>query len=191
MATAASLGAALNQLLRDHGLQPRHRLATYHAQSWHAQLVQLTATKRGYAALEEAGLAVRAETLINWLSDPEHRIYRRYTDIIHAAYENTAVVAATPLPASLKNADFKITGLVKTGDDERVRGALNANGRVTSPLLIDGSSGNWAAIESKWTDGTLDDVSFEDDFIDHVIIEDIGEGTDGWEFPGSSYTVTI
>ncbi|MFG2030287.1 hypothetical protein [Streptomyces sp. NPDC048825] len=39
--------------------------------------------------------------------------------------------------------------------------------------------------------GELDDDSFEDDFIDYVIIEDIGEGTDGWEFPGSSYTVTV
>jgi hypothetical protein len=32
---------------------------------------------------------------------------------------------------------------------------------------------------------------FEDHFIDDVIVADIGEGTDGWEFSGSSYSVEL
>jgi hypothetical protein len=32
---------------------------------------------------------------------------------------------------------------------------------------------------------------FEDHFIDDVIVADIGEGTDGWEFSGSSYSVVL
>ncbi|MEV6654149.1 hypothetical protein [Streptomyces sp. NPDC051219] len=191
MATGASLGAALNELLREHNVQPLRRLSTYHAKHWHAQLSQLTHTQRGYEALEHAGLTVRPETLIKWLSDPEYNVRRSYRQIIHAAYENAAVIPADPIPESLKNGQFEITGLVKTGDDQRFRGGLNNTGRITAPLRIDGRSGNWAAIEHKWAQGELDDQSFEDDFIEYVIIEDIGEGTDGWDFPGTSYTVTI
>ncbi|MFJ9908513.1 hypothetical protein ACIRVK_37600 [Streptomyces sp. NPDC101152] len=68
-----SLGAALNDLLRSQ-VTPRHRLSSYNAQHWHAQLSQLTGTRRGYQALEDAGLGVTAQTLINWLSDPEGRM---------------------------------------------------------------------------------------------------------------------
>lgn len=32
---------------------------------------------------------------------------------------------------------------------------------------------------------------FEDHFIDDVMVADIGEGTDGWEFSGSSYSVVL
>lgn len=189
--TGGSLGAALNELLRDFGVQPVRRLSTYHAKHWHAQLSQLTHTQRGWEALERAGLSVRPETLIKWLSDPEYNVRRGYVETIHAAYESVAVVAADPIPQAFKNGQFEIKGLVKTGDDERIRGELNENGRITAPLRIDGRSGNWVEIERKWAEGELDDDSFEDDFIEYVVIEDIGEGTDGWGFPGSSYTVTV
>ncbi|ALV39369.1 hypothetical protein PV332_14410 [Streptomyces scabiei] len=188
--TGGSLGAALNALLRDFGVEPMRRLSTYHAKHWHAQLSQLTNTQRGWEALERAGLTVRPETLIKWLSDPEYNVRRSYRETIHAAYESVAVVPADPIPQAFKNAQFEIRGRVVTGDDDRLRGVLNEHGRVTAPLRIDGRSGNWVEIERKWADGELTDDAFEDDFIDYVIIEDIGEGTDGWEFPGSSYTVT-
>ncbi|MET8680045.1 hypothetical protein ABZW18_21290 [Streptomyces sp. NPDC004647] len=191
MATGDSLGAALNQLLRDQGVQPLRRLSTYHAKHWHAQLSQLTHTRRGYEALERAGLTVRPETLIKWLSDPEYNVRRSYREIIHASYENAAVIPADPIPQSFKDGQFEITGWVKTGDDERFRGGLNDTGRITAPLRIDGRSGNWVEIERKWAAGELDDESFEDAFIEYVIIEDIGEGTEGWDFPGTSYTVTV
>jgi hypothetical protein len=31
----------------------------------------------------------------------------------------------------------------------------------------------------------------DDEFEDHFIVEDIGEGTDGWEFTGASYSVEV
>jgi hypothetical protein len=77
----SSLGAALNDLLRSQ-VTARHRLSSYNARHWHAQLSQLTATHRGYQALEDAGLNVTTKTLINWLSDPEYNIRRSYRGLI-------------------------------------------------------------------------------------------------------------
>lgn len=45
--------------------------------------------------------------------------------------------------------------------------------------------------EALWLAGELTDDAFEDHFIDDVIVADIGEGTDGWEFPGSAYSVEL
>ncbi|MFF9818999.1 hypothetical protein [Streptomyces sp. NPDC014006] len=163
------------------GTPPRHRLSSYTAKHWHAQLSQLTATHRGYQALEDAGLNVTTKTLINWLSDPEYNIRRSYRDIIHTAYENAAIVPADPIPDRFKNGQFEISGLVKTGDDERERG-----NRRAAPLRIDGSWGYWDAVEDLWLAGELTDDDFEDHFVDDVIVADIGEGTDGWAFLGGS-----
>jgi hypothetical protein len=180
-----SLGAALNDLLRSQ-VTPRHRLSSYNARHWHAQLSQLTGTHRGYQALEDAGLHVTTKTLLNWLSDPEYNIRRSYRDLIHTAYENAATVPADPIPDYVKDGQFEISGTVKTGDDERERGT-----RQAAPLRIDGSRGNWDEIEELWAAGELTDDEFEDHFIDDVIVEDIGEGTDGWDFPGSAYSVEL
>ncbi|MFI1769385.1 hypothetical protein ACH41H_46265 [Streptomyces sp. NPDC020800] len=180
-----SLGTALNDLLRSQ-VTPRHRLSSYTAKHWHAQLSQLTATHRGYQTLEDAGLHVTARTLLNWLSDPEYNVRGSYRDLIHTAYENAAIVSADPIPDQVKNGQFEISGIVKTGDDERERGTRRA-----APLRIDGSRGHWDEIEELWLAGELTDDAFEDRFIDAVIVEDIGEGTDGWEFPGGSYSIEL
>jgi hypothetical protein len=180
-----SLGAALNDLLRSQ-VTPRHRLSSYNARHWHAQLSQLTGTHRGYQALEEAGLDVTVKTLLNWLSDPEYNVRRSYQDLIHTAYENVAIVRANPIPDHVKNGQFEISGTVKTGDDERERGTRRA-----APLRIDASRGDWDEIEELWAAGELTDNEFEDHFIDDVIVADIGEGTDGWDFPGASYSVEL
>ncbi|MCX4581173.1 hypothetical protein OHB41_50395 [Streptomyces sp. NBC_01571] len=180
-----SLGAALNDLLRAQ-VTPRHRLASYSAKHWHAQLSQLTGTRRGYEALDTAGLDVRPDTLIKWLSDSEYNVRRSYRDLIHTAYENVAFVPAEPLPDTVKDGQFEISGLVKTGADERERGTRRA-----APLRIDASRGDWSDIEALWLAGDLRDDGFEDRFIDDIIIADIGEGTDGWEFSGSSYAVEL
>ncbi|WP_210582012.1 hypothetical protein [Streptomyces sp. GESEQ-4] len=180
-----SLGAALNDLLRSQ-VTPRHRLSSYTAKHWHAQLSQLTATHRGYQALEEAGLDVTVKTLLNWLSDPEYNIRRSYIDIIHTAYEKAAVVPADPIPDHVRRGQFEISGVVKTGDDERERGTRRA-----APLRIDASRGDWDEIEELWAAGELTDDEFEDHFVDDVIVADIGEGTDGWAFPGGSYSVEL
>ncbi|MFJ5730992.1 hypothetical protein [Streptomyces paradoxus] len=42
-----------------------------------------------------------------------------------------------------------------------------------------------------WRTNELTDSEFEDHFLDDVIAEDIGEGTDGWEFPGASDSVEV
>ncbi|MGW0316549.1 hypothetical protein [Streptomyces flavidovirens] len=120
------------------------------------------------------------KTLGNWLSDPEYNIRRSYRDLIHTAYENVAVVPADPIPNHVKNGQFEISGVVRTGDDERHRGRPEA-----APLRIDGRRGHWDEIEELWLAGELTDDEFEDHFVDDVIVEDIGEGTDGWDFPGS------
>ena len=180
-----SLGAALGDLLRAQ-VTPRHRLSTYNAKHWHAQLSQLTGTRRGYEALETAGLDVRSDTLFKWLSDPEHNVRRGYRDLIHTAYENVAIVPADPIPDHIKRGQYEISGVVRTGNDERTRGTRDA-----APLRIDGTRGNWEEIEELWLAGDLTDDEFEDHFVDDVIVEDIGEGTDGWEFPGASYAVEV
>ncbi|WP_405773644.1 hypothetical protein [Streptomyces sp. NBC_00859] len=185
MAWGDNLGAALNALLRAHGAHPGDRLKSYRAKSWHAQLVQLTSTARGYAALEAAGLTVKPRTLASWLADEEYQVRSSYRTIIARAYEAVATIPPTPVPQSFKDNQFEIRGVVKTGADERDRGADG-----TAPLRIDGRNGNWDAIETKWLAGVLTDEEFEDCFINDVVVEDIGEGTDGWEFSGSSYNIT-
>ncbi|MFE9880620.1 hypothetical protein [Streptomyces sp. NPDC005784] len=47
--------------------------------------------------------------------------------------------------------------------------------------------GHWSEIEALWLAGDLRD----DDFEDHFIVADIGEGTDGWTFSGDSYAVEL
>lgn len=184
MAQADSLGATLNDLLqREYGVRPEQQLKSYRAREWHAQLAQLTKTHRGYEALERAGLSVTAPTLMRWLADAEYTVRRSYRDIIRAAYRDAARIPADPIPQAFKDREFRIYGKVKTGSDERDRGAEG-----TAPFLIDGSQGNWSDIEEKWAAGELTDENFEDLFID-IIVDDIGEGSDGWEFPGGSYTI--
>ncbi|WP_416959516.1 hypothetical protein [Streptomyces sp. Agncl-13] len=179
-----SLSAALGDLLRSQ-VTPRHRLSSYSAKHWHAQLSQLTASHRGYQALDEAGLDVTAKTLLNWLSDPEYNVRRGYRDLIHTAYENVAIVPADLIPDHVKDGQWEISGYVTTGTDRRERGTRAA------PLRIDGSRGDWDAIEGLWMAGELTDTEFEDHFIDDVIVQDIGAGTDGWTFDGSSYSVEL
>ena len=45
------------------------------------------------------------------------------------------------------------------------------------------------AARPKWRKGELGDAEFEDDFIDFVICDDIGEGADGWDSPGGTYRI--
>ncbi|MET7927026.1 hypothetical protein ABZT43_24100 [Streptomyces sp. NPDC005349] len=181
----SSLGAALNDLLRSQ-VTPRHRLSSYTAKHWHAQLSQLTSTHRGHQALVDAGLEVTTKTLVNWLSDSEYNVRRGYRDLIHTAYENVAIVPADPIPDHIKGGQYEISGTVKTGQDERERGT-----REAAPLRIDGSRGDWNEIEELWLAGELTDEELEDRFVDDIIVADIGEGTDGWEFPGDSYSIEV
>ncbi|MET8284400.1 hypothetical protein ABZV80_04025 [Streptomyces sp. NPDC005132] len=49
---------------------------------------------------------------------------RGYRDLIHTADENVAIVPADPLLDTVKDGQFEISGLVKIGNDERVRGTF-------------------------------------------------------------------
>ncbi|MFB7244375.1 hypothetical protein ACFCYX_18160 [Streptomyces populi] len=106
--------------------------------------------------------------------------------IRNGVYENVAIVPAEPLPDTVKHGQFEISGLVKTGNDERERGTRRA-----APLRIDASRGDWTDIETLWLAGDLRDDDLEDHFIDEIIVADIGDGTDGWEFNGASYAVEL
>ncbi|MET9459958.1 hypothetical protein ABZY05_33550 [Streptomyces canus] len=72
----------------------------------------------------------------------------------------------------IKQGQYEISGVVKTGDDERTRGTPDAN-----PLRIDGSCGHWDEIEGLWLAGELTDDEFEDHFIDDVIVEVTGRSS--------------
>ncbi|MFJ7969659.1 hypothetical protein [Streptomyces sp. NPDC096324] len=124
--------------------------------------------------------------MFKWLSDPEYNVRRSHRDLIRTAYENVAIVPADPISDTVTNGQFEISGIVKTGNDERERGTRRA-----APLRVDGSRGDWSDIETLWLAGDLRDDDFEDRFIDDIIVSDIGEGTDGWEFSGSSYSVEL
>ncbi|SED61940.1 hypothetical protein [Streptomyces sp. Ag109_O5-10] len=180
-----SLGAALNDLLRSQVTPPPPAVVIYRqalarpAQPAHRDLPRAA----GPAARR---LHVTTKTLISRLSDAEYNVRRSYRDLIHTAYENTAIVPADPIPDHIKRGQYEISGVVKTGDDERTRGTVDA-----APLRIDGGRGHWDEIEGLWLTGELTDDEFEDHFIDDGIVEDIGEGTDGWEFPGASYAVEL
>ncbi|MFJ8755318.1 hypothetical protein ACIREO_39330 [Streptomyces sp. NPDC102441] len=184
MAQGATLGEALSSLLRDHGARPQDRLKSYRAKDWHAQLVQLTGTHRGYEALERAGVNVTARTLVNWLAEPEYAVRRSYQEQIRSAYEDAATIPPTPVPPEFVVHQFRITGTVQIARDIRDRGT-----RGEAPLRIDGRNGAWSRIEQAWLTGQLTGEVFEEYFIDDIIVEDIGDGTDGWQFPGDWYQV--
>lgn len=174
-----SLGAALVDLAAALGGAPRK--ASYQAKGWHAQISRLTSTEAGYAAAERAGLSVNRRTLLNWLaekSEPTADNRRK----IAAAYERVA--GRWP---DWENADFRIYGTVKTGDDVRERGD-----KGTQPFLVetrDASPAQWAEFKQQWEAGGMTEDEVEDAFVD--IIEDAIPPSDAWEFPGASYTVTI
>ncbi|MFJ3224314.1 hypothetical protein ACIPJS_13255 [Streptomyces sp. NPDC086783] len=109
-----------------------------------------------------------------------------YRDLIHTAYEYVAFVPAEPLTDTIKRGQYEISGLVKTGSDERERG-----NRRAAPLRMDASRGDWSDIETLRLAGDRRDDDFVDLFIDEVIVADIGEGTGGWEFSGGSYSVEL
>ncbi|WP_331744129.1 hypothetical protein OG762_49230 (plasmid) [Streptomyces sp. NBC_01136] len=93
---------------------------------------------------------------------------------------------AEPIPDHVKDGQYEISGYVTTGTDRRERGTRDA-----APLRIDGERGDWDEIEELWVAGELSDDEFEDHFIEDVIEQDIGAGTDGWQFDGDSYSVEL
>lgn len=155
---------------------------SYTAVGWHAQISKLTSSPRGYEAAAAAGLSATARTLRAWLAqdvEPSASNRRKIAD----AY----AIMAGRWPDGIERQEFAIHGEVTTGGDTRERGGSSPN----EALHIDGGQGQWRRIKDAWNAGEVDEQDFEDWFIEDVIEEDIGEGSDGWDFSGSSYTVVI
>lgn len=148
---------------------------SYTAKGWHAQISKLTSSPRGYLAAQSAGLSVNQRTLVDWLAE-RREPSRANQALIAKAY----ALMAGRWPAEVQGREVSIRGVIKTGNDERTR-----------TLNLDSSSANWDRIKADWESGDVDPDNFEEYLIEDVIEEDIGEGSDGWEFPGGSYTVTI
>lgn len=174
----ASLGAA----------RPSYRL-----RSPAAQYRQLSRTRLGRQALEQAGVSPTARTRARWLSHVQ-RPSRSNTDAIRRAY---GAMQHGGIPDWVKRSpEAKISGSVRTGSDERDRGTEGH-----APLLVNLDAGNesriregdpdrthWDAIEEALARDADDDEL--DELLGDLIAEDIPP-SDFWEFPGSSYTVVI
>ena len=147
------------------------------------QFRQLFATESGYKALAAAGLNVRqARTIQGWLegtSQPN----KANAEAINRAY---AGMRRGGVPDWVKSATMSITGQVGTGRDVRDRGNDGS-----APLHVDLSAGNWAPVQGALDDDELDDDDLEELIAEELIAEDIGDGSDGWGFPGGAYVVTI
>lgn len=157
------------------------RYKSYTATGWHAQISKLTSSPRGYQAAQSAGLSVTHRTLVDWLAERVEPNAENRAKIA-SAYR----VMSNPWPAHVERQEFAISGVVKLGSDVRTRGTSDV-----APLVIDGSAGQWADMREAWESGDLPAAAAEDAFIENVIVEDLGEGSEPWEFPGTSYTVVI
>lgn len=181
-----SFGEALIKAIADAaGVGPDGRFKSYDAVGWHAQISKLTSSPRGYAAAEAAGLSATARTLKGWLSQSIEPNKANRAKIAEA-YER---MARGPWPKDkVEGKEIAIRGVVKTGADERDRGAGD-----TSPMHIDGSAAgaSWRRMSDAWAKGEIDAQDFEDWFVEDVMEADVGEGSEEWEFPGGAYTVSI
>ena len=180
---ATGSGNTLGEALLAAALQlgGRPRLKSYTAKSWHPQIVKIVASPRGYAAANLVGLTASKRTVLAWLAN-EVTPNKENQAKIQAAYD----VMAGKFPSEMTYAEYRITGQVTLGDDSRHRGGLDS-----APLLIDGSAGTWGPIRSAWNSGHMTPEDFERLFIEHVIVEDLGEGSEPWMFDGSDYDVEI
>lgn len=154
---------------------------SYTAKGWHAQISKITSSPRGYQAAAAVGLSATERTLKDWLAE-RRQPSKANQGLIAKAY----AIMAGRWPAEVEGRQFAISGDVQTGGDTRTRGGANA-----SPLVIDSTPAHWTRMRDAWNAGDVDEQDFEDWFIEDVIEEDIGEGSDGWDFPGGSYTVVI
>ncbi len=173
-----SLAEALGDLFTQGGRSGGHR-STYDRKGWQAQFAQLSGTKTGYAAMERAGLNATTRTQRGWLSG-EVAATKANQDLIAKAY--AAMAGGWDRSWEIKT--FTIRGRVTQGRDSRERGY---NGHA--PLRIDGRSGEWDPIREAWDAGE-DAETIGDLFISFVVVNDLGEGSEPWEFDGDRYEVS-
>jgi hypothetical protein len=185
-----SLAAAFRQAIAQAslgGARPSYRL-----RSPAAQFRQLSRTRLGRQALEQAGVRPAAVTRARWLSHVQ-RPSRSNTDAIRHAY---GAMQQGGIPDWVKRRPAEISGSVRTGSDERDRGSDEH-----APLRVNLGAGNesrikegdpdrthWDAIEEALARDADDDEL--DELLGDLIAEDIPP-SDFWEFPGDSYTFVI
>lgn len=155
---------------------------SYTATGWHAQISKLTSSPRGYLAAEKAGLSVNHRTLVDWLAER-----REPSKANQALIDKAYGFMRGRWPDAVERRRVDIHGVVKIGDDERERG----NGTGRAPLTVDGNVGDWRRLRDAWNANEVSPEDFEEWFIEDVLEADLGESSEPWEFPGSSYTVQI
>jgi hypothetical protein len=158
--------------------------SSYTARSPRAQYKHLASTARGRQALQDAGITAAPQTRRRWLTGRQNP-GKANREAIAEAYR---AMQRGGIPDSVRRRDFEIKGRVGTGSDIRDRGT-----RTHAPLRIRGRSGTWNRLDAIYRSGEWDllgDGGVEDLISEDLIEADIG-GSDGWFFPGGSYTVTF
>jgi hypothetical protein len=168
-----------------------------------AQYRQLSRTRLGRQALEQAGVRPSAPTRRKWLGRVQ-RPSRANADAIRRAY---GAMQRGGIPSWVKSGEMQVTGRTRTGLDDRDRTEqhpLKINlshakdtdpGRTSRGLLHYSASDKdpgetyWDHFERRFTED-LDDDELEDLISEDLIEPDIGS-SDGWEFPGGAYTVAL
>lgn len=176
--SGGTLGEALADLWSSRG-RPGGARSSYQAKGWHAQFSQLSRTKAGYAAMEQAGLSATVATQRGWLAQTTAPTARN-RGLIAQAY----AAMQGGFDPSWRTAEYKITGRVTMGRDSRVRGQGG-----NAPFLVDGRDGIWTAIEAAWNAGAGPE-ELERLFVDDVVLNAVDGISDSIEFEGSSYSVS-
>ena len=178
----SSFGGAIRNLLGKVSMGAAR--GSYTRATTAGQFRQLFGSDRGYKALQDAGLDVKqARTMAGWLDGSTHP-NKANTSAINRAYE---AMAKGGTPEWVRKGRMEISGQAGTGRDIRDRGSGG-----NAPLRIDmsqASAGGWDRVDAAVAEGGDDDV--EEVFAEEVIAEDIGDGSDGWAFPGASYIVSV
>jgi hypothetical protein len=148
------------------------------ARGWHARLRLLTRTGPGYAALRAAGLDVTARTLVAWLAEDRE-----------PSKANQAKIGkgwGLYQVGRFAGGQGSISGEVRFGHDLRDRG----NG-VHAPFRVNHRRGDYQRLGPELSKTNPNPALVEMLYIVDVIYNDLGEPSDGMEFPGSQYTMEI
>jgi len=156
----------INDLLRAQ-VTPATGCPPTSAKHWHRQLSQLTAPGEGMRRWR-APASLSNRTPFKWLSDPDYNVRRSYRDLIHTR-TRTSPSFRGPHPRQVKDGQFEISGLVKTGADD-----ANA-APAAQPLCASTRAAATGATSNTVAGRRPAGRRFEDRFIDDVIVADIGE----------------
>lgn len=161
------------------GLSTGRERPSYNRKTVLGQFRQLFATRRGYEALEAAGLEVRQRrTIQGWLegtSEPN----KENSAAIRRAYD----AMSRGIPSWVTQGMMGVSGRVCYGDDCRDRGTTGS-----SPLRVDLRAGSWDRVRAALDDAP--DRELEDLIADDLIAPSVGDSYP-WSFPGGGYRTLI